>query len=160
MKISDKTLYSDIKGVERYFTLRDKETLSEASQLRYKRYYDLTIEEFFEVLDKNYRILELTDESEITLYQWVWLNGFAQFVDELTKTLKRLEVAPTAKELQYMRGTLPMSFSESLVVFAQSFFGLKSYKEAEQITIGDIVIAKKADYNKSIFQRNQIKNLK
>ena len=56
-----------------------------------------------------------------------------------------------------MRGTMPMTFSESLLIFAQNFFGLKSFKEAEKITLGEIIIAKKADYNKSVFQRNQIK---
>ena len=157
MKFSEKTLYSEVKHIERYFTAEDKENVLKGAKMRYGDYYELTIEEFFALLDKNFAKIELNEKAEITLFQFYWMQYFSAFVDEFTKILKKFEIAPTAKELQYMQGTMPMTFSESLLIFAQNFFGLKSFKEAEKITLGEIIIAKKADYNKSVFQRNQIK---
>lgn len=160
MTINENTIYADVKSVERYFTADAKEQIIQASQRCYKNYQELTIEEFFEIIDKNYELIEYSEDKPMTLYQYYWLQGFASFVDEFQKILKRFEITPTAKEMQCMQGTLPMTFSESLLVFAQNFFNLKSFGEAEKLTIGDIIIAKKADYNRNIFQRNQIKNIK
>ena len=157
MKISEYTTYNEVKYLERYFTPLDKENVLNGAKMRYGEYYDLTIEEFFTLLDKKYDKIGIDESKETTLYQWYWLQYFSAFVDEFMKVLKKFEIAPTAKETQYMRGTIPMSFSESLLIFAQNFFNLKSFKEAEKITLGEIIIAKKADYNRNIYQHNQIK---
>ena len=59
-----------------------------------------------------------------------------------------------------MQGVLPMSFSESIIVFVQDFFNLKSYSDAEKITLADVVLAKKVHYNRSIYQHNVMRNMK
>ena len=46
MKITDKTLYTDLLCIEKYIPDAEREKLIQASQQRYKEYYNLTIAEF------------------------------------------------------------------------------------------------------------------
>ena len=41
-----------------------------------------------------------------------------------------------------------------MIVFLQDFFGLRSFKEAEKITVGEILIAKRARFNEETYRRN------
>ena len=88
------------------------------------------------------------------------MQGFTAFVAELQTIFEKLTLKPSFDEQRNMQGVLPMTFSESIIVFVQDFFGLKSYSDAEKITLADVVLAKKVHYNRSIYQRNAMKNLK
>jgi hypothetical protein len=52
---------------------------------------------------------------------------------------------------------LPVEWQEGMLVFVRAYFGLKSFGEAENVTIGDYLLAKKDEYNSTIFQRNMAK---
>ena len=161
MKITDKTLYTDLLCIEKYIPDAEREKLIQASQQRYKEYYNLTIAEFFALLDKDYTLIEYSGNSEqLTALQYFFMQGFTAFVAELQTIFEKLTLKPTFDEQRNMAGVLPMTFSESIIVFVQDFFGLKSYSEAENITLADVVLAKKVHYNRSIYQRNTMKNLK
>ena len=161
MKITDKTLYTDLLYIEKYIPDAERERLIQASQQRYKEYYNLTIAEFFALLDKDYTIIDYFGNSEqLTVLQYFFLQGFTAFVAELQTIFEKLNLKPTFDEQKNMQGVLPMSFSESIIVFVQDFFGLKSYSEAEKITLADVVLAKKVHYNRSIYQHNVMRNLK
>lgn len=161
MRITDKTLYTDIINIDGYITPASKDNIIKAAESRYKEYYALTISEFFDLLDKDYTLIEWDSISEPTILQYYYIQGFARFVAELQKVLERLTLKPSSDEQRNMSNLLPMTFAESIIVFAQDFFGLQSYKDTESnITIGDIVLAKKVHYNRSLYQRNMMTNLK
>ena len=88
------------------------------------------------------------------------MQGFTAFTAELQTIFEKLTLKPSFDAQRNMAGVLPMTFSESIIVFVQDFFGLKSYSEAEKITLADVVLAKKVHYNRSIYQINAMKNLK
>ena len=161
MKITDKTLYADLLCIEKYIPDAEREKLIQASQQRYKEYYNLTISEFFALLDKDYTLIDYFGNSEqLTALQYFFMQGFTAFVAELQTIFEKLTLKPSFDEQRNMQGVLPMTFSESIIVFVQDFFGLKSYSDAEKITLADVVLAKKVHYNRSIYQRNAMKNLK
>ena len=74
-------------------------------------------------------------------------------MEEFTKALKGLTLAPTADEKKASDGLLEVTWGEGVLVFLQQWFGLKSYKEAEKITVGELLIAKRAQYNQDLFRR-------
>ena len=52
---------------------------------------------------------------------------------------------------------LKISWDEAILVFVRDYFGLHSFKDAERITMGEILIAKRATYNREKFQRKLAK---
>ena len=74
-------------------------------------------------------------------------------MEEITQALKGLTLSPTADESKAGQGLLQVTWGEGILVFLQQWFGLKSYKEAEKITMGELLIAKRAQYNQDLFRR-------
>ena len=71
--------------------------------------------------------------------------------------MKRATIRQNNDELRAAEGALKISWGEAVLVFVQQFFGLGSFKDAEKITTGEILIAKRAQYNRDLFQRNMAK---
>ena len=88
-----------------------------------------------------------------TVLQVYWKRRFEDFVNEFAEALKKLTIPQSPEEAQAAQGLIKVGWDESILVFAQQWFGLHSYKEAEQLTIGEILIAKRAQYNREKFQR-------
>lgn len=117
--------------------------------------YDLTFTEFWACSNGDFSILG--DISNPTVFQVYWQKRFEQFVKEFAEALKRLTIAQTPEEAQASQGLVKVTWDEGILTFLQQWFGLHNYKEAEQITIGEILIAKRAAYNREKFQRQMSK---
>lgn len=117
--------------------------------------YDLTFAEFWACSNGDFSILG--DISNPTVFQVYWQKRFEQFVKEFAEALKRLTIAQTPEEAQASQGLVKVTWDEGILTFLQQWFGLHNYKEAEQITIGEILIAKRAAYNREKFQRQMSK---
>jgi len=88
--------------------------------------------------------------------------GFADYMENFSKMFERMTLRGTAEQQQAQMVCLRVGFEESVLVFLQDFFGLHSFKEAEDITVNEYLIAKKSAYNKAAFERklNDIYKLK
>ena len=76
MKITDKTLYTDLLCIEKYIPDAERERLIQASQQRYKEYYNLTISEFFALLEKDYTLIEYFGNPEqLTALQYFFCKA-------------------------------------------------------------------------------------
>ena len=75
------------------------------------------------------------------------------FVDEFAKAMKRLQIKQTTDEIKASEGLIEVSWGEAILDFLQSKFNLHSYREAEKITIGELLIAKRAAYNAETYRR-------
>ena len=53
----------------------------------------------------------------------------------------------------------PVEFGESLLLFSREYFQLHSFKEASNINLADLLIAKKDAYNKAAFERAYTANI-
>ena len=153
MRITDSTLYVTLKPHEKYLTDKGKKAITDAAEARYGAMYDLTFAQFYAVASGDYKEV-IGEANNPTVLQVYWLNRFEEFVTEFANELKRYTPPQTAAEAKASNGLLKTDFGENMLVFLQSYFGLKSFKEAEQITTGEILIAKRAEYNRVIFQRN------
>lgn len=151
MRITERTQYATLEPVEKYLTADAIKALKAKAEACLGSMYDLEFATFWACAGGDFS--HLGDLSNPTVLQVYWCKRFVDFLDEFTQALKNLTLKPTPEETQAAEGLLPVSFGEAMLVFMQQWFGLKSYKEAEKITIGELLIAKRAAYNRDAFQR-------
>lgn len=152
MRITERTKYAKIAHIEKYFTAQTIDGLKSAAEAKYGAMYDLPFGTFWACQNGDFS--HLGDLSNPTVLQIYWCKRFADFATDYAKQLQACTLPPTADETAANNGLLPVSFGEAMLVFMQSFFGLRSFKEAEQITTGELLIAKRAQFNRDKFQRN------
>lgn len=160
MLISDKTKYADFQGVEKYVTAKSIEAIKRAAEAKFGEMYDLTFADFYACANGDFsRIGEMKDPTVLQVY---WCKRFAEFVEDFAKQLKNTVVPMTPEEKTANESLLSVSFGEAILTFLQQWFGLRSYKEAEKITLGELLIAKRAAYNRDMFSRkiNEIQRRK
>ena len=151
MRVTERTQYATVREYEKYFAPDFVKALQDAAERQFGAMYDLTFAEFHALANGDFS--RLGDMSNPTVLQVYWAKRFSEFVDEFAKTLKKLQVKQTTDEEQAGADLLPVSWAEGLLVFLQKYFGLQSYKQAEQITLGELLIAKRAQYNEDLFKR-------
>ena len=151
MRITDRTLYATIEPLEKYFRKEMTAELKQAAEVKYGAMYDLEFATFWACAGGDFS--HMGDMRNPTVLQVYWVKRFGEFVEEYTKALKGLALQPTADEKKAADGLLQTTWGEGILVFLQQWFGLKSYKEAEKITMGELLIAKRAQYNQDLFRR-------
>lgn len=151
MRITENTKYIEIAAIEKYFSKKTIEELKSAAVERFGSMYDLEFATFWNCANGDFSHLGNLDD--LTVLQAYWMKKFEDFADEFAKTLSTLQVKSTEDEKRASDGLIKVTWGESILVFIQKYFGLKSFKEAEKITIGELLIAKRAQYNDDLFQR-------
>lgn len=160
MRITEKTLYATIEPIEKYFRDSMTSEIMRAAEGKFGGMYELEFATFWACAEGDFS--HLGDMRKPTVMQAYWVKRFNEFVEEITQALKGLTLSPTADESKASQGLLKVTWGEGILVFLQQWFGLKSYKEAEKITMGELLIAKRAQYNQDLFRRRlaQIQNAK
>lgn len=153
MLITAKTKYSEIKYAENYLTPQSVEELKKAAEETYGSMYDLTFATFHACADGDFSDV-FKDTTDPTVLQVYWCKRFADFVQEFAEALKQMQVPQKEDEKKAARGLLKTDWAEGMLIFLQDFFGLRSFKEAETITLGEILIAKRARFNEDTYRRN------
>ena len=155
MQITEKTKYRDIKQFEPCFSEETISAIKEQAERMYGGMYDLTFEIFWACSNGDFSILG--DVSDPTVFQVYWLKQFEQFAKDFAEALKKYTLKPTSDEEMASANLIRTTWGENILVFLQQYFGLKSFKEAEKITTGEILIAKRSKYNCDKFQREMAK---
>ena len=155
MKIDFSKPYSKYVDVLPFVTDDSRKVLMEqAAKIRDP--YTLTLAEFFACCDGDFGCV-MKDTKNMTTGEGLWLEYFCNFVTDFGKILERLVIQQTQEQKQASANCLPVEWQEGMLVFVRSYFGLKSFAEAENVTIGDYILAKKDEHNNAIFQRNMAK---
>lgn len=131
-----------------------KALMAEAAKIRDP--YTLTLAEFFGCCEGDFGCV-MKDTENPTTGEALWLDVFRVFIADFGKILERLVIPQTPEQKQASANCLPVEWQEGMLVFVRAYFGLKSFGEAENVTIGDYLLAKKDEYNSTIFQRNMAK---
>ena len=152
MLITEFTKYSDVVAVERFFDDETVKRIKTLAQDKLGSFYDLPFGTFYACQSGDFS--HLGDMSDPTVLQVYWCKMFGEESIAYLEKLKGLAITPTAKEERARQGLLRVDFFEAMLVFMQKWFGLKSYREAEQITLGDLLIAKRAEHNEIQYNRN------
>lgn len=151
MRIDKNTKYREFEPIEKYVPNSQKKEITNAAESVYGCMYDLEFGEFWNVVNGD--LSRLGSLEDPTVFQVYWLKRFEDFTKEFAETLNKLSVKQTTDEKRAAEGCLKVSWGESILVFLQKFFGLKSFKEAEKITLGELLIAKRSQYNDDLFAR-------
>lgn len=148
----------------RYISDKEKSGLYERVQdALHLHYGELRIGDFFDCIRCDFSVIGVCSTwNNATQAQYIWAMGFADYMENFSKMLERMTLRGTAEQQQAQMVCLRVGFEESVLVFLQDFFGLHSFKEAEDITVNEYLIAKKSAYNKAAFERklNDIYKLK
>lgn len=150
MEITETTLYTEFAPYEAYVSKEDMAKIDKAALDMYGNFTDMTIEKFAE-------LTQLTPEKAMKEYDTVfkvrWLIQFKDFVEQFSKTISNFSLKPTPMEASASSVCFEVTMLESMLVFSRDYFGLKSFSEAAKTTLGDYLIARKADYNNKAFER-------
>ena len=150
MEITPDTLYAEFAAYEDYVSKEDMAKIDRAALDLYGHFEDMTIEKFAE-------LTQLTPEKAMAEYSTVfkvrWLLQFKDFVEQFSKTVSNFSLKPTPMEASASSVCYEVTMLESMLVFSRDYFGLKSFSEAAKTTLGDYLIARKADYNSKAFER-------
>lgn len=153
MLITDQTKYSELAHVEKYLTEQAVRELYNAAEVKFGSMYDLTFAQFHACANGNYSEI-VGDMTDATVLQIYWCKRFGEFVKEFAETLSKITLTQTPDEKRACTGLLKTDWAEGLLVFIRDYFGLQSFKAAENITLGEVLIAKRAQYNNDLFRRN------
>ena len=151
MRITSSTPYSQLQPYESILTAESVQELKAAAEAHFKSCYDLTIDEFFGVIGGNLSLLG--DMSRPSVLQVYWTKRFADFCEEFTRACERMTIKdPTQEHLH--EGCLKIEPQEAMLIFTREYFGLRSFFEAGERTIGEYLTARKDRYNEAVFRRN------
>lgn len=98
-------------------------------------------------------ILRGKSELELSVFEWYTLQGLKDFFEGYAKDLEKFAVKGDAKEQRAQAACYKSGAVESMIVFAREYFGLKSFAEAEQVTLAELLLARKYTYNKVMFSK-------
>lgn len=160
MKFDLNEKWSKYTDVLRFVEKKSREDLQRGAE-ELRPMWELTLADFFACCDGDFSCVL---ENDPKLWQVLWVESFSNFVTNFTDVCKRLTIEPTQEQKQASQGCLPVEWQEGILIFARSYFGLHSFKDAERLTLADFILAKKHDYNTQLAERNmqkiQLKKLK
>lgn len=149
MKIDVNGTY--VEELDNLLTEESKTSIRDLAIRTYGAFNDLTIGRWVECMHGDFsRVLGDITGSWLQIY---WLRAFKEFCEEFPKTLERLSPKMDNDEQRACEGLMQSTLIESLLVFTRNYFGLHSFNEAQEITLGEVLIAKKASYNDAVFRK-------
>lgn len=153
MDIDLRKPYAEYAEYLQLLTVKSREELSAAAE-KVRPMWELKIGELFRLCEGDFSsIIEKTP----LLWQILWVERFPKFFEEFVRVVQRLTLEPTPEQKAAATGSLPMEWQEGILIFARSYFGLHSFAAAEELTLGDYILAKKHDYNTALAERNMHK---
>lgn len=151
MIVTSKTKYADFKDMEKYIDDEGIANLKKAAEMEYVNMYDLTFAQFLQACEDASTIIGNDDDE--TVLQVYWKKRFEEFQTEFADRIKSTNVPPTKEQAMASRDLPKQTFAEGILVFCLQYFHLHNFREAEQLTLGDIIIARKDAYNTTMMQR-------
>lgn len=143
--------YADYADILSCMTDKSREELSAAAE-KVLPMWDLKIGEFFRICEGDFACV--IDKDNPLLWQVLWAERFPKFVEEFANVVSRLTLEPTNEQKTAAVGCLSIEWQEGILIFARSYFGLRSFVAVEELTLGDYILAKKHDYNTALTERN------
>lgn len=154
MKITKDTLFAEVAEIVVYMTDESKERLKKAAERDFGGFYGLTLAQFNAACKNEFaEILPRFRTADFTVFDYGVILAFADFANGYVDMLAKYVIPQTSQEKQASAACAKVGWLEGLLIFSREYFGLKSFAEAEQATLGDLLIAKRDTYNKGMYQR-------
>jgi hypothetical protein len=157
-KVNKDTKFADFAPFAEFVSNADLQKLKEAAGISGFNFWELTIRGFSD-LNKGVfpETIQKVIEADGLLDVFAIRNAIEKFANDFTAVIQRFELPQTSEEIQAGAGVPEFSLLESMLLFTQKYFSLPSFEAAEQITLSDFLMAKKADYSSRLFERNYTK---
>lgn len=152
MTVTEATKYAEFEPSEKYLQDDAVDDLKKAAERAYVGMYELTFGQFLRISGGDFSEV-LGDMSEPTVLQVYWAKRFRDFQKEFGDALKATQVQPTAEQTRASAGLPKQTFAESMLTFGRAYFGLHSFREAENLTLGDLIIARRDSYINALYER-------
>ena len=151
MKITSKTKYADFEPYEPFLTGESVAELKAAAERSIRFCHTLTLDEFWGLLAGDYSLLG--DLSSPSVYQVYWAKRFKDFVEEFTQSCNALSMKDPEND-GMDAGCVKIEPQENMLIFVREYFGLHSFVEAGERTIGEYILARKDAFNKWRTRKN------
>lgn len=115
----------------------------------------LRIKDFFALSEGDLTYIGITSKEQTifaSVRQYVWITEFREMAEQITNMLKTFTIPQSAESQRAAVKCIKMGFKEATLIFIRSYFGLKSFGEAENISVADFIVAQKDEYNTAIFK--------
>lgn len=116
-------------------------------------YYTLTIAQFAQLSERGDLSAIVDAGKELTAFEYLTLEGLPEFVERYTTQLLAFVVPMSAEEKRAANACPKVGVIEGLLMFARDWFHLNYYRDAEQVTLAELLLAKKEAYSRAMFQR-------
>lgn len=118
----------------------------------------MPLRDLFAIFDGDVACLLQHDGT--TAFDVYRVKGCRVYLERLITNLEALTLQPTADELKWQAGTVKVDFEPAIRIFCRDFFGLHNFKDVDDLTVTDILIAKQAAYNHAVVERNIANGMK
>lgn len=118
----------------------------------------LTIGEFAEILmDEQAYMMKILNPRERAYIAFGQLKSFKRQMEEISAWMKKYEIKQSEEERRAAIGIEFPDFIAKILIIVVQFFGLHSFKEAEQIPLADYLIILQEQSSSIRYQRNYSK---
>lgn len=138
----------------RQVSKKERARLYAAAQERLGLCYGaLRVGDFFACLKNDFAVIGVCSTwNDTTIAQYIWAMGFVDYGGQFAKLLSRLVPPMSADERAAQSACVQVSMEEGLLVFLRDYFGLPSFTAAEDLTVNELVMAKRDAYNRAAYQ--------
>lgn len=155
VRITNRTLYNET--VEALISPEQIEEIKNNAVKYFTgfRPYEMPLRIFLEILEGTFKAEKIDRDCKygLTFFAKLYLEKIGDFTKDFCEKYEALTHKPTAEEKKAGEACLETSFRENIIVFTRSYFGLPSFVKAYEITLGEILIAKKDKYNEVAFRQ-------
>lgn len=154
MQIDLQAKYSKYAELIPVLTTDSREALRSSVCAIYGEYWDMPLKDYFAAIDGDFSRIGL--KGEPTVAQRLWLDGLREFGQEFEKACKQVTIPDMMArkyEKQARQACIKVGVKESMLVFVQQYFFLHNFREAENITLAEYIMARRAEFNKIVMQR-------
>ena len=158
-KFTEKTRMCDIKDA-----IATYPQIVDAALAQYQNYFEdfdffsISILQFCKLLFENdiAVIFPRVADSKITFFEYLKIiNTLKISLKKVEDFIKNTEIKLTSIENFCSSGQLQYSSEEAILITLKDFYNLHSLEEAQKLTLYEYLIARKYNYNKNIYEKNQ-----
>ena len=154
IKVNEATRYSDVAS---FISLLDLAPVTEAALAHFKvaTWWELSIEKFCSLCAGEWSAIGVLT-VDLTLFEWAVIEDFKKFAGDFTALLEKIQVPASIDEKNATSGLPKQTLFENMAIFVRRYFGLKSFREAGDVTLDEYLIARTDDYRTRMAEKRLI----
>ena len=129
-----------------------RKRIYEDAEKEYGSPWSLKLRDFFALMENDLSYLGIDKLYNTTVRQYAWIMDYRECAERVGELLKAFVVPQSPEAQRASQKCIKMSSKEAVMVFVRKYFNLPSFDAAMDIPLSDFIVAKKNEFNNSIFQ--------